>query len=265
VDDARQRVTRWREEAPSIVEMVAQVVRECAQLREELTAAREESDGLKRERNETGAMLAEALGRAGEALMRLRPPADLGVSPPLPEPPTSADAAPLVLAVPPADSGESGAPRRVLLVDDDQSFRNVITEYLEGFRGYEVRAAVSGEEGMRALADYQPDIVLLDLMMPGIGGMAALRQMKALYPSLCVVMVTANEDLSLARKALALGAADYVTKPFDLDYLDALLNIYLPKGGAACREGELTSHAAVDGPSPVASGPWSLRSYFMGR
>ena len=101
-------------------------------------------------------------------------------------------------------------------------------------------------------------------MMPGIGGMGALQSMKALYPSLCVVMVTANEDLSLARKALSLGAADYVTKPFDLDYLDAVLNMYLSKDEPS-RDSEVTAYAAADGTGPVAAAARSLRSYFTRR
>lgn len=376
MEDARQRVTRWIEEAPGFVEMVGQVVddrqralaavadteRQCAVLREELAAVRAECDDLRRDRCETGAMLAEALGRAGEALLRLRPSADVRFASSAPAPPPanipapiepserpveSASLAPALvtaapLAVKPVEAiaeppavepveaaaepralepieaiaqpwtlepveavvappavepievavaprvappGESGATWHVLLVDDDQNFRNVMTEYLEGIRGYGVRAAASGEEGLSMLEHYQPDIVLLDLMMPGMGGMAALQSMKTLYPSLCVVMVTANEDLSLARRALSLGAADYVTKPFDLDYLDALLNMYLTKEEAApepasapsaspslepipaptSAEREVDAYAAVDEPRPVLSAARSLRSYFTRR
>ncbi len=60
-----------------------------------------------------------------------------------------------------------------------------------------------------------------------MGGMEALRRIKALYPNLCVVMVTANDDREVAQEALALGAADYLKKPFDLNYLDAALEIYM--------------------------------------
>jgi DNA-binding response OmpR family regulator len=60
-----------------------------------------------------------------------------------------------------------------------------------------------------------------------MGGMQALQRIKALYPDVCVLMVTANDDRSTAQETLALGAADYLKKPFDLDYLDAVLEIYL--------------------------------------
>jgi CheY-like chemotaxis protein len=273
VDDARERVNRWVQDAPSFLEMVAQVVddrqralaaaedtaRECERLREKLAAARGESEGLKRDHSETASLLAEALGRAGEALVRLRAASDVVAKPALPPPP------PLdVEPIPPREAAEGAGARRILLVDDDTNFRNVMMEYLAGCRGYDVRAAVSGEDGLTALTESLPDIVLLDLMMPGIGGIATLQRMKALYPDLCVVMVTANEDLSIARKALGLGAADYVTKPFDLDYLDAVLNIYLSKS-EACPEREPAALAGADEVGPVAAATRSVRSYFARR
>ena len=73
-----------------------------------------------------------------------------------------------------------------------------------------------------------PHIVLLDLTMPGMGGLEALRQIKTIAPQTCVIMVTALDDLDTARGALAQGAADYLTKPFPLRYLDSVLAIHLP-------------------------------------
>jgi DNA-binding response OmpR family regulator len=87
-------------------------------------------------------------------------------------------------------------------------------------------------------------------MMPGMGGIGALQRIKSLYPSLCVVMVTATSDLAVARKALGIGAADYVTKPFTLDYLDCVLNIHLPKGDA--HPGVVPAVLAEGGPGAAA-------------
>jgi DNA-binding response OmpR family regulator len=70
-------------------------------------------------------------------------------------------------------------------------------------------------------------------MMPGMGGMEALRRMKAQHPGLCVLTVTAYEDLGGAHEVLALGAADYLKKPFKLEHLDALLNLHLSHAHAA--------------------------------
>jgi DNA-binding response OmpR family regulator len=66
-------------------------------------------------------------------------------------------------------------------------------------------------------------------MMAGMGGLAALRQIKTVAPRTCVIMVTAFDDLDTARGALAHDAADYLTKPFPLRYLDAVLAVHLPR------------------------------------
>jgi DNA-binding NtrC family response regulator len=65
-------------------------------------------------------------------------------------------------------------------------------------------------------------------MMAGMGRLAALREIKTVAPRTCVIMVTALHDLDMARGALAHGAADYLTKPFPLRYLDAVLAVHLP-------------------------------------
>jgi len=64
--------------------------------------------------------------------------------------------------------------------------------------------------------------------MAGIGGLETLRRVKIILPEACVIMVTAVDDLDVARSALAAGAADYVTKPFTFDDLDAVLDIHVP-------------------------------------
>jgi DNA-binding NtrC family response regulator len=64
--------------------------------------------------------------------------------------------------------------------------------------------------------------------MPGIGGMEALRRIKGQRPDMCVIVVTGLEDLDTARRALASGAANYLIKPFTLDYLDSALALHLP-------------------------------------
>jgi len=121
-----------------------------------------------------------------------------------------------------------GKPRaRVLLVDDEPQFREMLAEYLVG-ENFEVLEAGSGEEALSKAPDWQPDLILLDLMMAGIGGLETLRRVKILMPDACVIMVTAVDDLDVARSALAAGASDYVTKPFTFDYLDAVLHIHVP-------------------------------------
>jgi two-component system, response regulator, stage 0 sporulation protein F len=108
---------------------------------------------------------------------------------------------------------------RILVVDDEAPVREVLTEYF-ATEGYAVEAATSGLEALSAVSGGRADLVLLDVRMPGLDGLQVLRRIRELTDSVPVIMVTANEDISLARKTLMLGAFDYVAKPFDFDYLD---------------------------------------------
>jgi DNA-binding NtrC family response regulator len=130
----------------------------------------------------------------------------------------------------------------VLLVDDNTDYRSLIIDYLTGIHEYEVLAAASGEEALRLLPSCQPQVVLLDLAMPGIGGMETLQQITTLRPGLCVIMVTGTEDLSIARRALLVGAADYLVKPFDLDYLGSVLKTYM----AQLEQADTSLHAPAE-------------------
>lgn len=115
---------------------------------------------------------------------------------------------------------------RVLVVDDELEMRKMLSEHLRE-KGYDVREAADGEEALARMPEYRPNIVLLDLMMAGIGGMETLRRIKATAPETCVIMVTAVEEIESARTALGRGASDYVTKPFSLQYLDSVLEVHL--------------------------------------
>jgi two-component system, response regulator, stage 0 sporulation protein F len=108
---------------------------------------------------------------------------------------------------------------RILVVDDEAPVREVLTEYF-ATEGYAVEAATSGLEALSAVSGGRADLVLLDVRMPGLDGVQVLRRIRELTDRVPVIMVTANEDVSLARETLMLGAFDYVAKPFDFDYLD---------------------------------------------
>jgi len=110
-------------------------------------------------------------------------------------------------------------PGRVLVVDDEPEVRLVLLEFLSS-RGYDVIAASGGAEAVAIVEATKPDLVLLDVAMPDMDGLEALRRIVAIAPTLAVIMVTANADIGITSKLLALGAVDYVPKPFDLDYLD---------------------------------------------
>src|SRR5262245_1243285 len=113
---------------------------------------------------------------------------------------------------------------RILVVDDEPEIRLVLQDFLAE-RGYEVSLAGSGVQALAELEMFRPHVVLLDVAMPGMDGAETLSRIVARNPSLPVIMVTGNADLRVTAKLLALGAADYVSKPFDLDYLDHAITI----------------------------------------
>jgi len=124
---------------------------------------------------------------------------------------------------------------RILIVDDEQAVRDVLAEYFTE-HGYEVATAASGTEALAVLPDCRPDLVLLDIRMPGLDGIETLRRLRQVAPAVAVIMVTANEDVDLARDTLKIGALDYVAKPFDFAYLEQSVMAGLSQVGA--RPGE---------------------------
>ena len=115
-------------------------------------------------------------------------------------------------------------PGKVLIVDDEPEVRQVILEFLSS-RGYDVIAAEGGIEAVAMVEASRPDLVLLDVAMPDVDGVETLRRIVAIDATLAVIMVTANADIGITSKLLALGAVDYVPKPFDLEYLDQAVSI----------------------------------------
>jgi len=116
-------------------------------------------------------------------------------------------------------SSDANGLGRILVVDDEEPVRDVLCEYFES-QGFGVEAAPDGEAALAALGRLRPDLVLLDVRMPGIDGVEVLRRIRRADPDVPVIMVTANEDVALAKEMLKLGAFDYVAKPFDFSYLD---------------------------------------------
>jgi DNA-binding response OmpR family regulator len=112
----------------------------------------------------------------------------------------------------------SPEPPRVLVVDDVEDVREMLRDVLEA-EGYAVEVAPDAQTATAKVGALRPQVVLLDIAMPGLSGISALQQLRARDPNLGVIMVTGNGDENIARRTLALGAFDYVTKPVDLDYL----------------------------------------------
>lgn len=107
-------------------------------------------------------------------------------------------------------------PLRIALIDDDADYAQVLTYRLQKASGREIRHFESGEAALASfMADYKPDLIFLDLVMPGLGGMETLKQLRDRHPTIPVVMVSAQSMVRVALDAIALGAYDYLTKGQD--------------------------------------------------
>jgi DNA-binding response OmpR family regulator len=118
--------------------------------------------------------------------------------------------------------------KRILVVDDEPDIRRLLTEALE-VTGYEVRTATNGEEAIRAAALYIPDLVLLDVMMPGMDGFTAYERLRAKPVDLKspIIFLTARREINDKLHGFEKGAADYITKPFHIKELLARVRVHL--------------------------------------
>ena len=123
---------------------------------------------------------------------------------------------------------------RILVVDDDDSVISVMQQYF-ATAGYRVEFAQHGGDALTLVQHDPPDLVLLDLMMPGMNGVEVLQRILALRATLPVIIVTARADATLAEQTRALGAFAYVTKPFEFTRV---------VGAALTRSGDDTGSSA---------------------
>jgi CheY-like chemotaxis protein len=122
------------------------------------------------------------------------------------------------------------AKRRILIVDDEAEVRKMLSDILRGMRypdGLEIEAAPDGQEAVDAVVRQRPDLVLLDLYMPRMGGLAALKQMRTAEPRLPVIVITSAQDTSTSAEALREGAVAYLPKPFDPRHVEMLVATFL--------------------------------------
>jgi adenylate cyclase len=121
------------------------------------------------------------------------------------------------------DGDEKGSmTARIVLADDNDAFREVTAQLLERV-GYDVTTAADGREALAAVKEHEPDLVLLDIMMPKLDGIDTLREIREQQPLIGIVMVTAFGSEEIAVKALTAGADDYLIKP--LDYREAFIRV----------------------------------------
>ena len=105
---------------------------------------------------------------------------------------------------------------RVLLVDDEEEFVSALSERLT-LRGIGVDSALNGEEALARLVAKDFEVVILDVMMPGLGGLEVLRQIKATHPNTQVILLTGHGSTREGIEGMRLGAFDYLIKPVDLE------------------------------------------------
>jgi DNA-binding response OmpR family regulator len=113
---------------------------------------------------------------------------------------------------------------KILVVDDEIEACNVLEEFLNS-KGHEVHTALDGATAISKVKEIRPHLVLLDMIMPGMGGTEVLKEIKKLDPDVGVIMVTVVTDNEEAKKTLELGAFDYITKPVDLNYLENVVMV----------------------------------------
>ena len=116
--------------------------------------------------------------------------------------------------------------KKILCVDDEPINLMIIEVNLMA-EGYEVYKAADGSTALQMVKEIKPQLVLLDIMMPGISGIDTLKEIKKIDPNIPVIMVSGVTDETIAKSALEYGAYDYVAKPIDFDYLNTTILIKL--------------------------------------
>lgn len=155
-----------------------------------------------------------------------------------------------------------GTPARILVVDDEAVLAELLGAALR-HQGWQTRTASNGWEALDASEDFDPDLVVLDIQMPGLDGMDTLDRLRKRKPRLPVLFLTARDSVADRVAGLRAGADDYVTKPFDLDEVAARIDALLRRSGMSSLKvahvlevGDLSldedSHDVSRGGDPIA-------------
>jgi DNA-binding NtrC family response regulator len=150
----------------------------------------------------------------------------------------------------------------ILVVDDDQSVAKAFEHFL-AFDGHTCRIASNAEEAMRFIEERRPELVMMDVRMPGIDGLQALQTMRARFPGIFVVIMTAYGTSQTSIDAIRAGAFDYLTKPLDLDNLREVIGKALAAQHIAESVGAKSAEMAHEAPpvSLVGATPAMLDVY----
>jgi two-component system copper resistance phosphate regulon response regulator CusR len=133
---------------------------------------------------------------------------------------------------------------QILLVEDEPRILSFLARALEA-EGFSVQGAGNGPEGLRRALREQYDLLILDLLLPGLDGLSVLRELQRKRPELPVLILSARRDLPTKLRGFQLGASDYMAKPFSLDELLARIRVQLRprqggRGGTVVRVGKLS-------------------------
>jgi len=135
---------------------------------------------------------------------------------------------------------------RILVVDDEPASRTGLKDLLTIW-GYEAVAASDGQEALQRSAAWKPDLVIADLVMPGLDGMGLLTKLRRDYPTTAVILLTGQGSIDSAVRAIKEGAYDYLTKPVDPTRLQLILDRALERTETAREPGRATRAARGDG------------------
>lgn len=116
--------------------------------------------------------------------------------------------------------------KKVLIVDDQNGIRILLMEVFNS-EGYTTFQAANGKAAISIVQSESPDLVLLDMKIPGMDGMEILKHLKEMDPDIKVIMMTAYGELDMIKEATKLGALMHFTKPFDIDEMRIAVNMHL--------------------------------------
>ncbi len=117
---------------------------------------------------------------------------------------------------------ESNAKGRIILIDDDRDVAAVVKKFLKR-SGHTIDTADSGEEGVRLIGDSEYDIVITDIYLPGMDGMAVLEKIKSINADIDIIVITGFGSIQSAVSFMRAGAIDYISKPINFDHLDIIV------------------------------------------
>jgi two-component system, OmpR family, alkaline phosphatase synthesis response regulator PhoP len=142
-------------------------------------------------------------------------------------------------------SPRSGSQECVLVIEDDSSLRLSLKTALRS-AGYKVETAATGPEGLDAFKDGVPDLVLLDVMLPGLNGFEVCREIRKKYKDIPILMVTAKGEEEDIVRGLNLGADDYIVKPFGVAVLLARVDAALRRHRKQAQAIEIVAYADIE-------------------